>query len=126
MAYSELNPIRSGDGKAIVRSPSSYLWKLEDVSAADAGRTEDTVMHKKRVGQLVGLELSWQNITTAEVSSILKAFNPEYIKVCYLDAMQGKYITSEFYVGNRSAPMYNATKGLWSNLSFNLIERSGV
>lgn len=52
MAYSELNPIRSVDGKSIVRSPSSYLWKLEDVSAADAGRTEDTVMHKKRVGQL--------------------------------------------------------------------------
>ena len=52
MAYSDLNPIRSVDGKAIVKSPSSYLWKLEDVSAADAGRTEDTVMHKKRVGQL--------------------------------------------------------------------------
>lgn len=126
MAYSELNPIRSVDGKAIVKSPSSYLWKLEDVSAADAGRTEDTVMHKKRVGQLVGIELSWQNITTAEVSSLLLAFNPEYIQVCYLDAMEGKYLTSEFYVGNRSAPMYNAAKGLWSNLSFNLIERSGV
>ena len=126
MAYTENNPIKTVDGKAIARSPSSYLWKLEDVSAADAGRTEDTVMHKNRIGQLVGLELAWQNITTAEVSSLLKAFNPEYIQVCYLDAMQGKYVTSEFYVGNRSAPMYNALKGLWSNLSFNLIERSGV
>jgi len=126
MAYSDNNPIRSVDGKAIARPPSSYLWKLEDVSAADAGRTEDTVMHKNRIGQLVGLELSWQNISTAEVSSLLKAFNPEYIQVCYLDAMQGKYVTAEFYVGNRSAPMYSAKKGLWSNLSFNLIKRSGV
>lgn len=125
MAYSENNPIRSVDGKS-VKCPSSYLWKLEDVSASDAGRTEDTMMHKKRIGQLVGIELSWQNIPTSEVSAILKAFNPEYIKVCYLDAMQGKYITSEFYVGNRSAPMYNAAKGLWQNVSFNLIERSGV
>lgn len=125
MAYSENNPIRSVDGKS-VKCPSSYLWKLEDVSASDAGRTEDTMMHKKRIGQLVGIELSWQNIPTSEVSAILKAFNPEYIKVCYLDAMQGKYVTSEFYVGNRSAPMYNATKGLWQNVSFNLIERSGV
>lgn len=125
MAYSELNPIRSVNGKS-VKCPSSYLWKLEDVSASDAGRTEDTVMHKKRIGQLVGIELSWQNIPTNEVSDILKAFNPEYITVCYLDAMQGKYVTSEFYVGNRSAPLYNTSKGLWSNVSFNLVERSGV
>lgn len=123
--YVETNPIRSVDGKS-VKCPSSYIWKLEDVSAADAGRTEDTVMHKNRVGQLVGLELSWQNISTADVSEILRAFNPQYINVCYLDAMHGKYVTSEFYVGNRSAPMYNATKGLWSNVSFNIIERSGV
>lgn len=121
----DYNPIRSVDDKS-VKCPSSYLYKLEDVSASDAGRTEDTMMHKKRIGQLVGLELSWQNITTEEVSAILKAFDPEYIKVCYLDAKQGKYVTSEFYVGNRSAPMYNAAKGLWSNLSFNIVERSGV
>lgn len=125
MAYSENNPILSVDGKS-VKCPSSYLWKLEDISASDAGRTEDTVMDKKRIGQLVGIELSWQNISTSEASAILKAFNPEYIKVCYLDAMQGKYVTSEFYVGNRSAPMYNAAKGLWQNVSFNLVERSGV
>lgn len=125
MTYSENNPIRSVDGKS-VKSPSSYLWKLEDVSASDAGRTEDTMMHKKRIGQLVGIELSWQNIPTSEVSAILKAFNPEYIEVCYLDAMEGNYVTSEFYVGNRSAPMYNTAKGLWQNVSFNLIERSGV
>lgn len=126
MPYSDLNPIRSVDGVAIIKAPSSYLYKLEDISAADAGRTEDTVMDKKRIGQLVGLELSWQNITTAEVSSLLKAFNPEYIQVCYLDAMAGQYVTSEFYTGNRSSPLYSAVTGLWSNLSFNLIKRSGI
>lgn len=120
----ENNPIRAVDGKA-VRCPSSYVYTLEDVSASDAGRTEDSMMHKKRVGQVVGLELSWQNISTKDVSTILKAFDPEYIEVCYLDAKQGDYVTSEFYVGNRSAPMYNAAKGLWSNVSFNIIKRSG-
>ncbi len=121
----EYNPIRSVDGVA-VKCPSSYTWKLEDVSASDAGRTEDTVMDKMRLGQIIGIELSWNNITTAEVSSILKAFNPEYIMVEYLDAMEGKYVTSEFYVGNRSAPLYNSKLGLWQNVSFNIIERSGV
>ena len=121
----ENNPIRSVNGVE-VKCPSSYLWKLEDVSASDAGRTEDTKMDKMRIGQIVGIELSWQNLTTNEVSKILKAFNPEYITVTYLDAMAGKYVTSEFYVGNRSAPMYNSRKGIWSNVSLNLIERSGV
>lgn len=125
MGTKQYNPIKSVDGRA-VRCPSSYTWKLEDISASDAGRTEDTVMHKMRIGQVVGLELSWNGLTTAEVAAILQAFNPEYIQVDYLDAMRGKYVTSEFYVGNRSAPMYNARMGLWENVSFNLIERSGV
>lgn len=121
----ENNPIRSVDGHS-VKCPSAYTWKLEDISSSDAGRTEDTKMDKMRIGQVVGLELSWKNLTTEEVSAILKAFNPEYIMVSYLDAMEGTYVESEFYVGNRSAPLYNAVKGLWSNVSFNLIERSGV
>lgn len=121
----EYNPIRSVDGHS-VKCPSAYTWKLEDISSSDAGRTEDTKMDKMRIGQVVGLELSWKNLTTEEVSAILRAFNPEYIMVTYLDAMEGTYIESEFYVGNRSAPLYNAAKGLWSNVSFNLIERSGV
>ena len=121
----ENNPIRSVDGHS-VKCPAAYTWKLEDISSSDAGRTEDTKMDKMRIGQVVGLELSWKNLTTEEVSAILKAFNPEYIMVSYLDAMEGTYVESEFYVGNRSAPLYNAAKGLWSNVSFNLIERSGV
>lgn len=123
--YDEQNPIRSVDGKYI-KCPSSYLWKLEDVSASDAGRTEDVTMHKKRMGQVVGLELEWQNVKTSDVSEILKAFNPEYITVSYLDAMEGSYVTAEFYVGNRSAPMYNSRLGLWQNVSFNIVKRKGT
>ena len=138
--YDELNPIRqvgedlqhmytikwTKNGVQIpVRAPASYVWKLEDVSAADSGRVEDTTMYKNRVGQIVGLELSWTNIGTAEASAILNAFNPEYIYVTYLDLKSGGFITSEFYVGNRSAPMYNSKLGLWSNVSFNLIKRKG-
>ena len=118
--------------ETLVRAPASYVWKLEDVSAADSGRTEDTTMYKNRVGQVVGLELSWKNIGTAEASAILNAFNPEYLYVVYLDLKKGDWVDAEdpegpplFYVGNRSAPMYNSKLGLWSNLSFNLIKRKG-
>lgn len=118
----ENNPIYSVNGAA-VKCPSSYLWKQEDVSAADAGRTEDCKMHKKRIGKVVGLELVWNSLSTAEVSAILTAFEPEYITVRYLDARQGGYVTSEFYVGDRSAPLYNSVLDIWENLSFNIIER---
>ena len=120
----DYNPIRSVDGVA-VKCPSAYQWKLSDVSAADAGRTEDTVMDKMRIGQCVHLELEWHNLTIEEASQVLKAFNPEYIKGCYLDAMAGKWLTSEFYVGDRSTPLYNSTLGIWSNIAFNIIERDG-
>ena len=117
------NPIKSVDGVA-VKCPSYYLWKLEDVSAADAGRTEDTRMDKMRLGQVCGVELKWNNVTTTEASAVLQAFNPEYITVVILDPLIGRYTEHEFYVGNRSAPLYNAELGLWSNIAFNLIERT--
>lgn len=128
------NPIYSVDGNTNIPAPSSFVWKCEDTSAADAGRTEDGVMHKKRIGQVIGVELSWQNISTEKAHIILNAFNPEYVNVTYLDPLCGTithngvpyYKTLQFYVGNRSAPMYNAKLGLWSNISFNLIDRNGV
>ena len=58
--------------------------------------------------------------------AILTAFNPEYVTVCYLDAMEGTYVTAEFYVGNRSAPMFKSKDNMWENISFNLIGRDGA
>ena len=124
------NPLQSVGGVSNIPAPSTYVWKLEDISAPDAGRTENGYMQKKRIGQVVGLELGWQNITTEQANVILNAFQDEYINVTYIDPQFGSgslYTnTLEFYVGNRSAPMYNATLGLWSNVSFNLIDRKGA
>lgn len=119
MAY---NPIKSVDGVA-VKCPSAYQWGLSDLSDSSAGRTEDTLMHKNKIGQKVKLNLEWKNITNAECSAILKAFNPEYIEVTYLDAMAGDYLTKTFYVGDRSAPLYNCKKGIWSSVAFNITEQ---
>lgn len=119
-----INPIRSV-GSVSVPCPSGYQWKLEDMSKADAGRTEDGVMDKGRIGQIIGLELEWRYVSTETASQILNAFNPEYINVTYLDPLQGDFVTKEFYVGNRSAPLYNSEMGLWENISFNIISRRG-
>ena len=118
----DYNPIKSVNSVAIP-SPSSYQWEREDLSDSSAGRTEDGKMHKNRIGYKVALSLSWQNVKTAVASQVLKAFAPEYISVRYLDPEEGTYVTKTFYVGNRTAPMYNGELGVWSNISFKIIEQ---
>lgn len=117
-----MNPIISVDGKA-VPSPSTYVWGLADVSADDAGRTEDMTMQKNRKGQAVTIQLAWRYVSTATASVILKAFNPEYINVIYIDPLEGGEKKREFYVGDRNAPMYNGELDLWEEIAFTIIQR---
>lgn len=119
----QYNPLKSVGGNTNIPTPSKFEYKLSDVSAADAGRTEDGKMHKMRIAQKVHIELEWQYVTTAQASTILTAFNPEYISVKYLDPKANGEVTKTFYVGDRSAPAYNTRLGLWENISFNIIER---
>lgn len=108
-----------------VACPSKYQYSLQDISQADAGRTEDTMMHKLRLGQCAKIQLEWQNIKGDVASSVLQAFNSEYIWVKFLDPYFNTFRTTVFYVGDRSAPCYNTRLGIWSNVSFNIIERTG-
>lgn len=117
------NPILTVNGVALSRYPSKYKWSLQDVSDSKAGRTEDVLMHKNRIGQKAKIELEFQALTIAECSQILSAFNPEYVEVVYLDALAGTYLTKTFYVGDRATPLWSSDKGIWEHLSFSIIER---
>lgn len=121
----QCNPIKSVDGMA-VPCPSSYVWKLDDLPASDSARTEDTVMHKMRLGQIVSLDLGWSYVDMKQASVILKAFDADYVEVEYLDAREGRYLKNTFYVGGRSAPLFNSRLGRWESISFTLEKRSGV
>ena len=117
-----MNPIRKINGANFPYIPSSFQWIQEDISASDAGRTEDTVMHKKMLRSVVALELGWQNVKTSVASGVLRAFDREYLTVEYLDPKVGGYTTKTFYVGNRTVPMYSEVLDVWSNISFKIIE----
>lgn len=106
--------------------PSSFTWGLQDISAAESGRTDDTIMHKNRVGQKRTLAVAWNHPDFETSHKIIKAVNPEYIKVEYPDLLTGnKHEQRTFYVGDRSAPF----KCWWlgnqrmQSLQFELIER---
>lgn len=112
------------DGKAMP-DPTAMKYGLQDVSGSNAGRTTNTIMHKNRKGQKVTLALSWNNKPPDVVSYILKAFNPEYIKVKYHDPLKNEKVVKEFYVGDRTAQIYRWTNHYkrYQVLSFNIIER---
>ena len=112
------------DGAAI-KDPAVFEFGLQDVSAADSGRTDDMLMHKNRIGQKRKIKLAWNNPTPEEAASILQAFNPEYVTVVYPDALSGQREQRVFYVGDRSAPMRSWATNYkrYTQVTFDIIER---
>lgn len=84
-------------------------------------------MQKMRTSQKRKIELAWLMLDEAQASRIIRAFNPEYFFVRFWDAMEGGYITREFYRGDVSAPLKwfkLPSKGTrFATVSFNIIER---
>lgn len=107
-----------------VKTPSSFTWGLQDISASESGRTDDTIMHKNRAGQKRTISLQWNGLTWQETATILQKFNPEYINVKYPDMLSGEYETRKFYVGDRTAPVkaWFVGKKIMETLSFDIIE----
>lgn len=113
--------------KRFPTAPGSYEWLDQDISSADAGRTEDTVMHKELLNNAVKCNLSWNYRHTDEIKKVLNAFDGEYFEVCLYDPMNGteandymaRYV---MYKGDRSVKMYNTSMGLAEQTSFNIID----
>lgn len=105
--------------------PSVFQYGLQDISAAESGRSDDTIMHKNRVGQKVKIGLTWNGLDWQTTSFVMRAFNPEYIMVKYPDMLTGKYETKEFYSGDKSAPVkwWYIGNQRTETLSFDIIER---
>lgn len=108
-----------------VKTPSSFIWGLQDISHSDAGRTDDAVMHKNRVAQKRKIDLSWAMPTREELHDILRVFNPEYINVTYYDPLDGSNVTRTFYTGDKTAPVkiWTVNNKRYELVSFSIIER---
>lgn len=113
------------DGVTLI-APSEYQYDWEDISKANAGRTQDITMNKNRMGRVIALSLGWEKISIKDCSDILNIFNNEYVYVKYLDALQGKFITRGFYTGNVTAPLFNTAVGKWEKLSFRISTRKNA
>ena len=105
-------------------TPSEFAWSLQDVSAADSGRTQDAVMHKNRVAVKEKIQLTWNAPKPSKASQILQMFTAEYFDVTYRSPLTNTIVTKTFYRGDANANTYWwANNGLFEKISFNIIER---
>ena len=106
-------------------NPSRLNWSLQDVSIGDSGRDDTGYMFKGRVTQKVKIELEWSAVSPSVASTILQAFNPEYINVRYFDPMENSWQIKNFYVGDRSGnvKIWSVNQKIYESISFDIIER---
>lgn len=107
-------------------TPSSLTWKLQDISPAESGRTQDGKMHKSIVTQIRVLSVAWNNPGPGNTSKVLKAVNQKVVfNATYHDPMDNKLETRKFYVGDRTVPfkIWTVDNKRYERLEFELIER---
>ena len=121
MAILQINKIDIAD-------PQTLTWDIYDLDSEDgAGRTQDGLLHRDRVAVKRKLNCTWPPMTPSEMAALLQSMDNVFFTLRYPDAHDGTYREGEFYIGDRSTPMYvwNDKKGkyLWEGLSANFIER---
>lgn len=106
-------------------NPSKLNWSLQDVSIGESGRDDTGYMYKGRITQKRKIELEWSAVTPSVASTILSAFNPEYVDVRYFDAKDNAWQIRNFYVGDRSAPVkiWTVKSKIYETIKLDIIER---
>lgn len=106
-----------------VPTPSQFGWSLQDISAADSGRTQDGIMHKNKIGQKEKIHLVWNAPKPDKAAQILQAFSSEYFDVTYRSPLSNAVVTKKMYRGDANAPYYWwCHGGLFETISFDIIE----
>ena len=108
-----------------IKTPSVFQWSINEVSAPSAGRATDGKMYKERVTRKRKINLQWNGTTPAETKAILSAFQKEYFKVQYWDALAGRIQVRTFYSGDQTAPIkqWTVNNKIYEQVSFDIIER---
>ena len=102
-------------------APMTYSVEYSDLDSDDTGRSEDGLLHRVRIRAGVAkIKVSWEQLDTATLDSILNAIAPESLSVTYYFGVQK---TATMYASAQSCDVrrINGGKAKW-NLSFNLIE----
>lgn len=120
MAILQINKIDISD-------PNTLKWDLYDLDSENGGRNQLGEMFRDRVAVKRKLTCTWPPMEPHDMAALLQAMDAVFFTLRYPDAHDGAYREGEFYVGDRSTPMYvwnnEKQKFLWEGLSANFIER---
>ena len=118
------NSMMKVDGNWI-KTPSTFEWSINDVSASDAGRDQSGKMYKGRITRKRKIVLKWSNPSPADAQAILSAFSKEYFSVTYPDPLANAMQTRTFYSGDQTTPFKSWTinNKRYSEVAFDIIER---
>lgn len=107
-------------------NPSSCTFEIETLDTENSGRSLDGLMHRDVITTKISLQLQWNTISVAEMSSLLTALSSTFFEVRYFNPVQGDWTTDTFYCGNRTVPVYSCINNQIvydSGFSVNLIQR---
>lgn len=113
------------NGKQMYAPDNDMSFSFEDIDSADAGRTEDGVMHRSPVRYKVGTwNFKYSSLTTEELKYMESLFadSPTFTFVHPSRTDPTKTESSTCYRSKYSLSWYSAKKGIWRNYTFNIIE----
>jgi len=115
------------NGVPTPKFPSSFQVTVSDLDdGAVTTRTMDGLLHRQVITSKRKLNLKFAMLTWSELSMLMQQIDYTFFEVEYPDSQEGRLLTKTFYVGDRTAPVAKYTEDgdlLWSDISFNFIER---
>lgn len=107
-----------------VKTPSEYQVTVLDLDSEKSTRNANGNLTRTRIAIKRKLSITFPPTTIPEMQTILNALHNGgktsfYCK--YLDPKDG-VITKQFYVGDRTAPLYNNVLGRWDKMFVEFIE----
>lgn len=109
-----------------IDTPSEYSINIASIDKAE--RNANGTMIIENIATKRKLDLSWANITQANLSQILGLLNASrFVTVEYLDSETGTLTTGTFYSGDRGTgalPLYSGgVLSHWKDFKVSLIEQ---
>ena len=110
-----------------IKAPDAGGYKpvFATTSTEDSDRTQDLIMHNTPMGTIAGYNLTWTNLTSQEISTILNAvMNKPKFSFHHRDPRDASgWSTADFYASNfdiDAGRLGDSTGELWAKLSFNV------
>ena len=89
----------------------------------ESGRSASGKMQRNMLGTCYTYKVTLPPCTTDLMRTALRALSGKYQECTFFDPIKGANRTSTYYVGDRTASVYNYGLDLWNSLEFTMIEK---